>query len=983
MNLLKRSSLLLFAWILTCMPLWASGGEGDASDQLSFKSFDNDPTNARIYTLDNGLKVYLSVNGDEPRIQTYIGVRSGSKHDPADNTGLAHYLEHMLFKGTSNFGTTDFKVENTLIEQIAKLYEQLRKAKNDEERKVIYKQIDQLSFKAASYAIPNEYDKVLSSLGASGTNAWTSKEQTVYTNNVPSNELERWLQIESERFSELVLRLFHTELEAVYEEFNMSQDRDGSRVWKVMFEELFPGHPYGTQTTIGEGEHLKNPSMYVITQFFQRHYIPSNMAICLAGDFDPDEAIGLIRQYFGGQQKKGTRKAGEKPPYKVNPPPAIKSIKRAEVVGPDAESIMMAYRLPAAGTRELLLAMLTDGILNNGTAGLMDLNLLQAQKVLSASSFVYELEEHSSHILSARPRAGQSLEECEALLLSEIQKLRDGEFEDWLIDAVIQDLKRDQLRRYESNGGRAGDFIDAFTLGIPWDIYVNRYNEMENITREDIMNFAQQYYGQNYVVVYKRQGESEDMMKVEKPPITPIEANREAVSPYVEQLLDMPVDPIKPKFVNYRESISDSKLKSGIEFSYVRNRENNRFQLYYIFDMGKDHDPLLDIAVDYLPFLGTDKFSAEKLQQEFYKIGVSMDVFSSRDRVYVQLSGLDPQFAEGVKLFEEVLASVQADQQAWDRMVDDIIKSRQDAKKNKRTILWQALYSYAQYGSTSPFTDRMSEEELRSLDPKRLAEKIKSLYQFEHKVFYYGSQDEKSIKKMLKDEHRMPDELLELPAEKQYALQSIDRPKVYFVNYDMVQAQFVLVSRGPEFDRQLMPMANLYNEYFGSGLSSIVFQEIRETRALAYSAFSSYSSPSREDRHHFLRAYVATQADKMPDAMNAMRELLAEIPYAEQQFVSAKDAVTKKLASNRSTRAGVYWNRDSNERRGINYDFRQNIYHSVQDADFSQLQQFFNQHVKGASYHIIVMGNRDLLDMEYLQSLGEFEELSLEEIFGY
>ncbi|MBP7450798.1 MAG: insulinase family protein, partial [Flavobacteriales bacterium] len=240
-----------------------------AQKTYSFTSIPGDPLQARIYTLENGLQVWLSRNADAPRIQTNIAVRAGSKNDPSDATGLAHYLEHMLFKGTSHIGTTDWERERVLLKQISDAYEERRRTTDDAQRDRIYQRIDSLSTLAAALAVPNEYDKMIKSIGARGTNAYTSTERTVYINDIPSDELEKWMRIESERMQECVLRLFHTELETVYEEFNRSQDNDGRAVSKKMNELLYPNHPYGTQTTLGTGDHLKNPSMEKIHAFFE------------------------------------------------------------------------------------------------------------------------------------------------------------------------------------------------------------------------------------------------------------------------------------------------------------------------------------------------------------------------------------------------------------------------------------------------------------------------------------------------------------------------------------------------------------------------------------------------------------------------------------------------------------------------------------------------------------------------------------------
>ena len=259
------------------------------SNGYAYKEVTNDPYHARIYTLDNGLKVYLSVNRDEPRVQTYIGVKAGSSYDPAETTGLAHYLEHMMFKGTGKIGALDWETEQAMIEEISELYEQHKATDDTNEKKAIYAKIDSISYQAAKMVAANEYDKLMSTLGAKGTNAYTSNERTVYMNDIPANELEKWLMVESERFSQLVLRLFHTELETVYEEFNMGQDQDGRQAYQALYKNLFPGHVYGEQSTIGKPEHLKNPSMVNIHNYFDTYYVPNNMAIAMVGDIDMDE----------------------------------------------------------------------------------------------------------------------------------------------------------------------------------------------------------------------------------------------------------------------------------------------------------------------------------------------------------------------------------------------------------------------------------------------------------------------------------------------------------------------------------------------------------------------------------------------------------------------------------------------------------------------------------------------------------------------
>ena len=206
----------------------------EKGSKYKYETVKGDLTETRLYTLDNGLTVYLSVNNEEPRIQTYIAVRTGSKNDPSETTGLAHYLEHLMFKGTTHFGTTDYEAEKVFLDDIEARYEQYRTLTDPEERRIAYHGIDSVSQLAAQYFIPNEYDKLMSTIGAEGTNAYTSNDVTCYVEDIPSNEIENWAKIQSDRFQNMVIRGFHTELEAVYEEYNIGIAQDNRKAWEAL-----------------------------------------------------------------------------------------------------------------------------------------------------------------------------------------------------------------------------------------------------------------------------------------------------------------------------------------------------------------------------------------------------------------------------------------------------------------------------------------------------------------------------------------------------------------------------------------------------------------------------------------------------------------------------------------------------------------------------------------------------------------------------
>ena len=232
--------------LLALFALASCGGTGG-----KYVTVKNDPTQTKIYTLGNGLKVYMSVNKATPRLQTAIAVRVGSKNDPSETTGLAHYFEHLMFKGTESFGTQNYEAEKPLLDAIEHEFEVYRTLTDPAERMAQYAKIDSLSYEASKLFIPNEYDKLMACIGADGTNAFTSQDMTVYVEDIPSNQIDNWARVQADRFKHAIIRGFHTELETVYEEKNMSLTSDSRKVYEAMDAALFPHHPYGTQTVLG------------------------------------------------------------------------------------------------------------------------------------------------------------------------------------------------------------------------------------------------------------------------------------------------------------------------------------------------------------------------------------------------------------------------------------------------------------------------------------------------------------------------------------------------------------------------------------------------------------------------------------------------------------------------------------------------------------------------------------------------------------
>lgn len=942
---------------------------------FSYETVTNDPTGLRLYTLDNGLKVYLSKNTDEPKIQTYIAVRAGSNYDPKESTGLAHYLEHMVFKGTNKIGTVDWEKEKEYLEKISNLYEKHRAEKDAEKKKEIYKEIDKVSLEASNYSVANEYDKMTASLGATGTNAHTWFEETVYKNKIPANELNKWLALEAERFSTLVLRLFHTELEAVFEEFNRGQDDDWDKRYLAMLEGLFPNHPYGQQTTIGTGQHLKNPSMVDIHNYFDKYYVPNNMAVVLVGDLDFEATIKKVDETFGKFEKKELVH-----PILPEEEPISQPIIK-EVFGPTSESISIAYRSKGVNTEEEKFVTLCDMIMANGNAGLLDLNLNQKQVVQRASCSPTFLNDYGYHSFTGNPKSGQTLDEVKDLILEQIEKLKKGEFEDWMIDAVVNDLKLSQTRQYENNTALASAYFNAFIHHEDWSDKVKFLDDLKKISKQELVDFANKFYQNNYVVTYKRKGEDKNIVKVQNPGITPVNLNRDKSSEFLKEFNKIESAPLQPKFIDYKTAIKETKMANDIKVSYVLNEKNDLFDLNIIFDMGKDNDKKLSLAAGYLEYIGTDKYSAEEIKKEFYKLGVDYYVSAQDDKTYVGLRGLKENLPKGLELLEHLWENAKADQEAYDKYVEKIYKGRQDGKTQKGNILWSGLYSYGKYGENSRLRDIMQIDELKAINPEELVNIVKGMKNYKQRIFYYGKDVDAAVA-ALNNHHKILGELKDYPVAKEYA-ETETGGNVFYTDYDMVQTEMLFLAKGEPFKPENLAASTLFNTYFGSGLSSIVFQEIRESKSLAYSAFAAYRNARKKEDPNYVMAYVGTQANKLEQAVDAMMGLMNNMPEAEKQFNAAKEATLKKLAAQRITKSNIFWSYERLKKLGIDNDNREEMYNTIKNMEMQDLKAFFDKNVKGESYNVMVIGNKKDLDVKSLQKLGKIKELDVDYLFNY
>ena len=954
------------------------GVVGIKAQTRTYESVPNDPMKTRIYTLDNGLKVYISVNKEKPRIQTYIAVRTGSRNDPAETTGLAHYLEHIMFKGTDKFGTSNYKAERPYLKQIEKLYEEYRHMTDPAKRKVWYHKIDSVSQIAAQYNIPNEYDKLMAAIGSQGTNAYTSNDVTCYVENIPSNEIESWAKVQGDRFQNMVIRGFHTELEAVYEEYNMGLTSDSRKLFTALMAKLFPNHPYGTQTTIGRGEHLKNPSITNIMNYYHRYYVPNNIAICMSGDLNPEQTVAIIEKYFGNWKRSETLSA---PQYGAQP--KFTAPVDTTVVGLEAEKVYLGWRADKGNSLQCDTLNIIGELLSNGRAGLYDLDLNQTMKVQSAGAGFSDLTDYSMFMAIGTPKKGQTLKEVRDLLLAEIEKLKKGDFSDDLLPSVINNYKRSYYKSLDNNQFRAKAFVDAFINNVDWKQEVGKLDRVSKMTKAEIVSFANRFFDNGYAVIYKVQGTDTTIQKVDKPKITPIPTNNDKHSAFLQEIVNHKVEPIKPVFVDFKKDLTKSTTKKGWPILYKQNTQDDLFTLYLEIPFGEESDLLPGYAKMYIDYLGTDKMTNAQIKQELYKLACDYDIGQTDDETYFYLTGLNENLPKALALINDVIDNAKVDKEAYAAAVDLLIKSRKDKKADQRGN-FRALQDYGMYGPYNSTRNMLSEQQLKSMDPQKLLDSLKKLKNYKQTVLYYGPSSIKDIDNLLAKTFKTTKKFAPLPKEKRYVLQTTPKNEILIAPYDAKNIYMVQFhNENKEWTPNDAAKISLFNEYFGGGMNAIVFQEMREARALAYTASARYHMPSRLGDKEYFNTFIITQNDKMMDCVAQFNELLNNVPVRQANFDLAKQNLLKSLASARTTKFSILSAYMAAQKMGLDYSLSEKIYKDLPSVTLNDIINFEKTNMANKTFKYLILGNEKELDIKALEKIAPVKRITTEEIFGY
>lgn len=928
----------------------------------------DDPLGVTIHRLSNGLTVYISTDRAQPRIAAWIAFRAGSRHDPPHSTGLAHYLEHMMFKGSPRLGTVDAAGEGPHLDRIAALYDELAAATDASARARVLAEIDRETQASAAVAVPNELDRLYAQLGITDVNAFTGDDMTVYTADVPSARLAVWAEVEAERLQRPVFRLFYPELEAVYEEKNMSLDAPDDRVDEAMRLALFPGHPYGTQPTIGSAEHLKTPAYAEMLAYQRRWYLPNNAAIALAGDIDPASALPVLERAFAGWRP-GPLEAPA--PGELAGP---KGRQVREVVADGEQSVTLAFRTVPIGHPDHPAMVLLDRLIGHPVGGLLGARLLLSHQLPDAEAYGQHMREGGLYALTGVARDGQKLDEVERLLRGVVDEARRGAFTQADLDAALLHETIAEHEVLESSERRVERMTDAFLAFQPWEVQARWLSALRAVTVEDIARVARTYLGDDYVVVRRRRGRFEPP-RIEKPKITPVAIDPARQGAWARDLLAAPAPDPAPEALVAGVDYVRTDMSCGPAVT-ARNTRSDLFSLILRYEVGTRTRPLLGFALELVQRSGAGELDAGALQRRLYQLGTTIDLDAGADRTEIVVTGVDRNLEESLRLLEQWLRAPKFGPGDVKAVLANTLSLRRDEEDDPE-LLAEALALYAALGERSPVLARPSDRQLREARGPALAHDLAALWDSAHWTLYFGPREGEAAAAALVLGAGRP-----TAPRPPLRHREVTGTRVYFLHKDTAQAVIDVVFPQSPAAREDRPFAELLTQVYGGDMSGLAFQEIREARGLAYRATAYVELGARPDDEAALVGSLGTQADKGAEALALLLDLMHAPALTEDRLVAARTGLLREYATSRiSPRARPGWVQAWLE-QGEPGDPRPWMRARLQALDLAALRGYAAR-FGGAPAVISVMGDRTRIGLDRLRALGEVVEVTPEMLFPH
>ncbi|MDR0371186.1 MAG: insulinase family protein [Prevotellaceae bacterium] len=934
------------------------------------------------YKLDNGLTVYLWPDKNQPDVTGVVAVRAGSIDEPTEYTGLAHYLEHVLFKGTQKIGAFDWGKEKPHYEQIIQLYDRYAETVDPVLRAELEKQINEESLNAAQYAATSEFSNLVEGMGGEGLNAGTSYDMTFYYNNFPTYQMEKWLDLYSERLINPVFRSFQAELENVFEEYNMYQDNNTTHISQFLFSHLYKGHPY-ERDVIGSPEHLKNPRLSKLIDFYNTWYVPSNMALILVGNFDADEAKPLVEAKFGRLQNSNIP---ERPSYTEADFTANPSYSAKIGYSP---MVLWGYRaVPVGHEDEIVLDFCASLLSNTMNTGLLDKITLDGE-VQGAGASLDTRRDQGRFIIEAVPyydanqRRYDSNKATEKIVGQQVNKLKTGAIEDWLIESVKKSQLRELELMMENPSGKMSILRNIFVYNLPEDYFKKMPEKIKAITKDDIVRVAKKYIDTGHLTLSIEEG-TPKKNKLKKPDIKPIDQPKGKISDYAEYLRKIPVKPVPEVFNNF-DDVKTVDLYDKVTLHHSVNPLNDYFSITLRYGIGTKKMPKLQYATGLMNSAGImPNMDAQSVRRQFSELDATCTYRATDDYFYITLIGLESNLVDICKLMTRQTLMPKLDEKQLNRVVGGEISTRLMFEKKNADALGSALLDYALYKDKSDYIDRLGLEEIYYLTISELTGEIIRATEYDLNIHYVGKRTVGEVEELLKANLPLKERMK--PSESPVVEDRVryDKQTVYFLpNKDAQQAKIYFYIEGFDYNIADKVAIDAFNQYFSGGFNGLVMNEIRENNSMAYTAIGYLQTPPVQHKNTHFLGYVGTQPDKVSDAIDLYMNLLKEMPLHPERLDNIKtylkqSALTDKPTFRSKSQQFAHW-----KKLGYTDDPAKAMIPEIDALTFDRIVNFYEQNIKGKPIVIIVTGDQKLINTKQIeQNHGKMTKLSTSRLFS-
>ena len=963
----------------------------------------------KVLMLKNGMTVWLNEDHTQPKIYGGVVVRAGGKDCP--DTGIAHYFEHIMFKGTDRIGTIDYASEKPWLDSISTQYDLLAQTKDEARRSAIQQHINELSLRAADYSIPNEFSRLIAKYGGTGLNAGTNADMTYYYNTFLPQYLEQWCWLNSERLISPVFRGFQSELEAVYEEKNRAADGLRS-AYNAAVKAVFKEQPYA-YPVLGSTESLKNPRLSEMEAFYKKYYVASNMCLILTGDLPSESLLPLLEQTFGRVQ------TGPVPERRTSSIPPFQKGERADIKLPipivKAEALV--YRAPTDFEPDADVLVLANRLLSNEKAGLLD-SLTNEHRVMEAGAMHMAMNDAGVTALYVIPKIPfGKLKKAEGLVMAQVEKVMEGQFTDEQLEVQKHDLLLEMERGIETIEGRAEMMVDVFSQGHSWQEYLDRIERVRSFTKADVVAAARKYYSDEYLTLHKKYG-TERKETLKQPGYVPVQPkNAKASSAYAQWLDSLPTDNCPIRTVDFEQDVlrvpltsHDSPLTSTLY--YKENPVNDIFSFSLRYLNGTRATPQLSQLSRYLSAIGTDSLRKQQLEAAWQQLGVTMSVGVGFNSFAFTLTGRDEQLEPALRLLAHFLAHAKGDKDALKELKQEAKVTDKSFGKQKDDVL-DPMTSYVALGAQSDYLRQPSLKEVQALTSDSLLALFRDLQQYECDIVYCGRRSIQSVaavsqqilpldlcRKPKTEFHRTFKAPSNLPqpgeafsAETSGAalplqLEGVgERPGVvYFYHVPKSRQNFVCSYEQlpAASSAQARVTAKLWTRYMGGGMSSVLFQNVREFRSLAYTTQGQLLEPNyarhSDDPLGFF-TITGTQADKTLQVIETVDSLLRHPSPASENLDAARQELLSRVQVTYPSFRNVAYYVANQRMEGYTDDPDCELVEQLPKTMPSDVQRFWQEQIAPNHRVWLIIGDRKQTDFQALARYGKVVELHKEDIY--